>query len=53
MSNTESTPENNVKTIATKDRLLTLGIFFIVASAIGLLAAFELTYEKILWHYND
>jgi uncharacterized membrane protein len=47
MSNTESTPENNVKTIATKDRLLTLGIFFIVASAIGLLAAFELTYEKI------
>lgn len=47
MSNTEYTPENNVKTVASNDRLLTLGIFLVLASALGILAAFELTYEKI------
>ena len=47
MSNTETSPQNNVKTIASTERLFGLGIFLIVASAVGLLAAFELTYEKI------
>jgi uncharacterized membrane protein len=47
MSNTETAPQNSVKTIARNERLLGLGIFLILASAVGLLAAFELTYEKI------
>jgi uncharacterized membrane protein len=47
MSNSETEPRNNVKTIAANERLIGLGVFLIIASAIGLLAAFELTYEKI------
>jgi uncharacterized membrane protein len=39
--------ETSTKTVATTERLLGLSIFLIIASAIGLLAAFELTYEKI------
>jgi uncharacterized membrane protein len=39
--------ETPTKTIASSERLLGFAIFLIVASAIGLLAAFELTYEKI------
>lgn len=47
MSTATESPENNVKTVAANERLLALGVFLILASAIGLLAAFELTYEKI------
>jgi uncharacterized membrane protein len=39
--------ETPTKTIASSERLLGFAIFLIVASAIGLFAAFELTYEKI------
>lgn len=39
--------ENNSKTVASGERLLGFGIFLVIASAIGLFAAFELTYEKI------
>ena len=39
--------ETPTKTIASSERLLGFAIFLIVASAIGLFAAFELTSEKI------
>ncbi len=39
--------ETSPKTVATSERLVGLAVFLIIASAIGLLAAFELTYEKI------
>lgn len=39
--------ETSTTNVGATERLLGLSIFLIVASAIGLLAAFELTYEKI------
>ena len=39
--------EYQPKTVASTEKLIGLGVFLIIASAVGLLAAFELTYEKI------